>query len=1054
MKPITLEMTAFGSYADKAVIRFSDFSQGLFLISGETGAGKTMIFDAIAFALYGRTSGGEREAADMHCDLVSPSVDTAVRLVFEQNGREYTVVRTLHFSKKRGSEDEYGDAKQDAVLTEPDHVTVKGQEKVTDRCRELLGMDVEQFRKIVMLAQGEFREFLRANSDGKSEILGRLFDDSAFKRYRDLLNGAKDMLYARRRENQEKLKALIDDGFPEEERIQYHPESPDFLEKLEQLVTDDGNRLAGLEKKKTAVRNELEKLNTERGAAEGVNHDLSELAKKKEMLEDLISREADMKALEKTAAAVGTVLHVVRPKIRARSNAEDALKNAGKDIENLEARLRECTGALAEAQKVTAGDAAAKTRVDELKNEIHSLKEQLPRYEQLKEKTDAKTAAADAETAAREKREEAEKQQQALKDEQAETAKRLEELKDIDHLVKELAEKDDIARGALDTLNGKDGIKENILSVRADETRLNAETERLRELALKAAEAETAHHDLYQRFIAGQAGILADKLRGDIEAAGKAACPVCGTVHTEADEEHFAVMPEGTPDETKVRSAEGAYKQAEEERKQQETLVQGMKTALEGRKNDLLRKADPLFPGCTWEQVSEDSFLEKAETDLKEKAADAGSAVKEAEKQQTERDNLVKKQEDSRTALEKLVVGIDELRQEENRQHAAFAAAESAADELRKTLKFGSAEEAQKQIDDWNEEQTGLQSQIDEHANAEKKAQEAVTSTKGSLEGKRNEIPGLKEALAETEREENKALSDNGFADAEAALAVLAPVGGADAEDWLREQTKAVHDYDSDCRNTRDRIAELEVKTKGKSVSDLDELDAGIAAKKEEQTEADGEYNTGDGTLKTHQKLYQKAKEYKAALASTDSAWHRLSRLGTLAAGSIAEGGRVSFDRYVMGAVFREILEMANRRIDIMSGGQYELVHKKDADRKNARAGLDIEVLVTGTGKVRPSSNLSGGEGFYASLALALGLSDVVQMHSGEKKLDALFIDEGFGTLSPDVLDKALDVLNQLSAGDRLVGIISHVDKLDESIPQKIRVTCDEKGSHARQELS
>ena len=220
MKPITLVMEAFGSYAEKAEIRFNDFDHGLFLISGETGAGKTMIFDAIAFALYGRTSGGERDPLRMHCDRVSPSVDTEVRLVFLQNGREYTVKRTLHFSKKRGTEDEYGDAKQDAVLTEPDHITVKGQEKVTERCSQLLGMDVEQFRKIVMLAQGEFREFLRANSDRKNEILGRLFDNSAFTRYQNLLNGARSLLSERRRDSQEKLKALIDDGFPEEERIQ------------------------------------------------------------------------------------------------------------------------------------------------------------------------------------------------------------------------------------------------------------------------------------------------------------------------------------------------------------------------------------------------------------------------------------------------------------------------------------------------------------------------------------------------------------------------------------------------------------------------------------------------------------------------------------------------------------------------------------------------------------------------------------------------------------------------------------------------------------------
>ena len=169
--------------------------------------------------------------------------------------------------------------------------------------------------------------------------------------------------------------------------------------------------------------------------------------------------------------------------------------------------------------------------------------------------------------------------------------------------------------------------------------------------------------------------------------------------------------------------------------------------------------------------------------------------------------------------------------------------------------------------------------------------------------------------------------------------------------------------------------------------------------------------------------------------------------------GSIGEGGKLSFDRYVMGAVFREILEMANRRIDIMSGGRYELIHKQETDRKNAKAGLEIEVRDTATDRNRPSSLLSGGEGFYASLSLALGLSDVVQMHAGGRKLDALFIDEGFGTLSPDVLDKALEVLGQLSAGDRLIGIISHVDKLDESIPQKLRVYCDETGSHVNPEL-
>ena len=185
----------------------------------------------------------------------------------------------------------------------------------------------------------------------------------------------------------------------------------------------------------------------------------------------------------------------------------------------------------------------------------------------------------------------------------------------------------------------------------------------------------------------------------------------------------------------------------------------------------------------------------------------------------------------------------------------------------------------------------------------------------------------------------------------------------------------------------------------------------------------------------------------KAALAGTDRAAARLDRLGGLAVGVNSEQGKLSFDRYVMGAVFREILEMANRRLDVMSGGRYQLQHRSGADRRNAKAGLEIQVLDLSTGQLRGSDSLSGGEGFFTSLALALGLADVVQNRSGGRSLDALFIDEGFGSLSGDVLDKALDVLGQLSEGRRLVGVISHVDRLDESIPQKIRVKTGERGS-------
>ena len=205
-----------------------------------------------------------------------------------------------------------------------------------------------------------------------------------------------------------------------------------------------------------------------------------------------------------------------------------------------------------------------------------------------------------------------------------------------------------------------------------------------------------------------------------------------------------------------------------------------------------------------------------------------------------------------------------------------------------------------------------------------------------------------------------------------------------------------------------------------------------------------------ENLLLNHRQVLQRAAEARLALAGSDRSWKRLERLGNLAAGMNSEGGKLSFDRYAMGAVFREILEMANRRMDTMSGGRYQLIHRSSADRRNAKAGLEIQVLDLSTGQLRGSESLSGGEGFFTSLSLALGLADVVQNRAGGRSLDALFIDEGFGSLSGGVLDKALEVLGQLSEGRRLVGIISHVEQLEECIPQKIRVVSGEKGSSLR----
>ena len=206
--------------------------------------------------------------------------------------------------------------------------------------------------------------------------------------------------------------------------------------------------------------------------------------------------------------------------------------------------------------------------------------------------------------------------------------------------------------------------------------------------------------------------------------------------------------------------------------------------------------------------------------------------------------------------------------------------------------------------------------------------------------------------------------------------------------------------------------------------------------------------------MENHRSVRERAAALREELAGTERGFRRLDRLAELALGAAGDGGRVSFDRYVMGTIFREVLEMANRRLDRMTGGQFELVHATEAGRRNAAAGLEIQLLDVAKNKRRDCATASGGETFMVSLALALGLSDVVQQSAGGCKLDTLFIDEGFGSLDDGKLDSVISVLQQLTEGNRLVGIISHVDKLEESIPQKLRVTSSGSGSAVVLELS
>ena len=338
---------------------------------------------------------------------------------------------------------------------------------------------------------------------------------------------------------------------------------------------------------------------------------------------------------------------------------------------------------------------------------------------------------------------------------------------------------------------------------------------------------------------------------------------------------------------------------------------------------------------------------------------------------------------------------------------------------------------------------------IEKNRRNNENAQKQYNTTKGALDTEIAKVPDAEKQNKQAEEALSAILQKHGYATIEQAENVIADI--QDPENWLKTEKKQIDKYSIDLEALRKQVAEQKKQTKDFEKKDLTVLKEQIDQADQQLKNANNVLNACNNLLDNHTNVYDNVKEAKAQLAKSDKAYKMLSKLAELAIGSNSEGGKLSFDRYVMGATFREVIEKANIRLDVMSGGTYQLVHQAEAYRKNAKAGLDIEVLSRRTGIQRESASLSGGESFIVSLALALGLSDVVQSHSGGQALDTLFIDEGFGTLDDDVLDKAVQVLNSLSdGGNHLVGIISHVSRLEESITEKIVVKQGLNGSILR----
>ena len=915
MRPLKLTLSAFGPYAGQTVLELEKLGRGgLYLITGDTGAGKTTLFDAITYALYDQSSGGVRDGAMLRSKYADPKTPTFVELEFEVNGMRYILRRNPEYLRPKARGEGFTTEKADACLTYTDgRPPVTRAREVTAAVTGIIGLDYSQFSQIAMIAQGQFTKLLNASTEDRSAIFRKLFHTQPYKTLQERLQAESAALSRRRSALELQLDQLL-------AGIQYSPEDQEsgVLAQLD-AKTPSGEALALLE---GLIRRQ-------EAAALRAGQELQTCEAKLDALQQRLGVAEQAEALRRQLAARQAELDALLP---ARETARaEAQRHAGDP-----ARLDELTAQLERARAAL----AACTELEQLRQEEHRAQDgaqlEQARARRLQEQAaqlEADLEAAEAELSALEK---IELERLSLEGQKAQLAQR---------------------EGALQAL------AQSLSAAQASAQAARSAQSAYQQAAQKQANTHAERDALERAFLDAQAGLLARELT-----EGQP-CPVCGSIHHPAR----AVLPRTAPTQAQVNAAKAAAQSADLHAQQASARAgEAAATARETRAA-LRRDAESLLP----ERFAPEGGPVTLTFSLLQRALDEENA------------RLKTQQADCARALQKAQAGC---------QRRAALAARKKNDAAQLTARSQQAGEAARAAAAHAARAQALEAQITQRSAAlpyptRAEAQQALDT----LQARRSALrAGYDRAAAALQDAEQK------LSAAEAALQALqqqaARLPAQTADDTLKPACAQL-------TARRDALRGQEKLLAGQLLPNRAAL---------------RQYRTLDGS----RTQARQQEQWVAALAAT-------------AGGTLSSKQKIRLEAYIQMTYLDRILIHANTRLMQMTGGQYEL-ERIGAENQRSQSGLDLGVIDHYNGSRRSVKTLSGGESFKASLAL--GLSDEVQRNAGGIRLDALFLDEGFGSLDEESLEQALRVLASLTEGDRLVGIISHVGPLRERIDRQILV--------------
>ncbi|WP_027406578.1 AAA family ATPase [Anaerovibrio sp. RM50] len=1004
MRPIKLEMQAFGSYLEKTVIDFDKLgSDSLFLINGATGSGKSMIMDAMVYGLYGKTRFTEQSAGrkNIRHSLAKDEDSTYVKFTFALGDTVYRVERTLVLPKK-----EKGNVTRKIKMF---NVTADEEmkEQSDKKIEEMLGFNAQQFKQVILLPQGKFRELLVTQSGDREKMLKSIFKTEIFDQISNALKDEVKKLTASKKDLESRRNELL--------------ENEESADKITEKISLAAKQLENFDKEKDLLAQQRDESKKNYDAAVQLKKNIDELNKvqqeqqDKEKLAPTIAKEQELLSKAEKAAVVEAYYNNKKQLDRQSAELKDTMKKQAQELAEKEEALQTATKKSEQAQKMEQEAKALRAQETKLQQEKERLEKLLDEVKKLKKQwrlADANYGSAKADVKAfTEAVEKAEKRSQELTVEkqnaQLAAAKENELKLGIDKMNEQkklFGEIDQLAEKLKELQENKQQKEVELESCEAAVKKLSKDLEKAQEL-----------------FQQGQAGFLAKGL-----AEGKP-CPVCGSIHHPAPAKLSDIIPDKKDIERKQKALDKSNKDCTDKKLQLNDLdkdAENIAKTLADKKGQL--------PA----ELSEDNLR----ANLKQAQAEYEAAKAAGEK-------LASMEEESKAAAEALQENqakLNEAQESAGKLQQELEVVKSLCDDKEKEIPNGgeTLDNLGDEIQKCQQQYTSLEETISKAQTAFAKATREAAEIKASLETNKKQDAALDKELAKAIKDYDAKMQECGFADAAAYLDIME--NNLVNTRAAREKMAAAHEkYKADCIKLEERAATLKKAVGNQAVPAVEKLkDQAEEAEKKLQESI----SKAGAAKKTLSDLKDKAARLQDIETKLQTIYKEYEVAGTLA--DVAEGkvsDKPSFQRYVLRSLMYDVLVQANRRLLVMSRNQYELRQQTNGD------GLSMEVFDNSTGSSRPVESLSGGESFLASLAMALGLADVIQSYSGGISMDAMFIDEGFGTLDPETLDIAMKALLKLRASGRMIGIISHVDVLKERIDRRIDVIKDaEKGSRVK----